>query len=407
MKKKIFAVCVMLFLVGAMGLTGCGAILEDLNLTMESEGNTNAKQDFSATNETEEPQIVTEFVLKHNKNTFAYDRLSDIEKIWYENINSVLAERSDVGIDLSAEGFEGGLTEESIDKIYNCVMVDHPEYFYVEGYEYTKYMQEEDVVGISFLGKYILSAKECEKRKSEIEDKAVEILSYAPVNGDDYDKIKYVYEYIIKETEYCLDAPDSQNIYSVLINGQSVCQGYAKTSQYLLNQLGVEATIVYGGVGAEAHSWNLVKCNGEYYYVDVTWGDASYITNGKKMLNADAPYINYDYLCIPKVQIERTHVFDDIIPLPECVSMKDNYYVREGCYFETCDMEQLEREMKEAFSSKQKMIMLKCASPKVYFDLYTELLTNQKIFQYLPNEQSNITYTEDKEYLTMTFWMTK
>ena len=97
-------------------------------------------------------------------------------------------------------------------------------------------------------------------------------MSGADEEADQYAKVKYVYDTIIRETDYDPASPDNQNVYSVFVNNRSVCQGYAKAIQYLLNRLGVECTLVLGtvesGEGQEGHAWNLVKVDGEYYYVD-------------------------------------------------------------------------------------------------------------------------------------------
>ena len=90
-----------------------------------------------------------------------------------------------------------------------------------------------------------------------------------------------------------------------------VVYGYAKTYQYLLKKLGILSHMVSGysynpvtGAG-EAHAWNLVRINGEYYYTDVTWADQT---------NVFYSYLNCDYS-----QISKDHQFNNLgynIPQP-------------------------------------------------------------------------------------------
>ena len=57
-----------------------------------------------------------------------------------------------------------------------------------------------------------------------------------------------------------------------------VCDGYSYAYEYLLQQAGITCTRVGGYAGSdpdsmEAHSWNLVQLDGEWYEVDATWDD--------------------------------------------------------------------------------------------------------------------------------------
>lgn len=70
--------------------------------------------------------------------SFAYDSLSEAERIWYHDIEEILGSFGESGV-LSSEGLRAGLDERNIDKVFQCVLNDHPELFYVEGYSYTKY----------------------------------------------------------------------------------------------------------------------------------------------------------------------------------------------------------------------------------------------------------------------------
>lgn len=58
--------------------------------------------------------------------------------------------------------------------------------------------------------------------------------------------------------------------------GESVCEGYSKAYTMLLAAAGIESYPIYAG----NHEWNLIKADGRYYEVDVTWDDPIYLLNG-------------------------------------------------------------------------------------------------------------------------------
>lgn len=73
-------------------------------------------------------------------------------------------------------------------------------------------------------------------------------------------------------------APDCYDAAGVLVNGTGVCDSYSKAYVLLLNTAGIEAKRVTGMAvradgSQESHSWNLVKMDGKWYQVDVTWDD--------------------------------------------------------------------------------------------------------------------------------------
>lgn len=335
--------------------------------------------------------------------TFAYDALNDTEKLWYRDINSALS-HMETDRELSGDGIKAGLSEEDVDRIFQCVLMDHPEYFYVEGYTYTKYTRRERLIRLEISGCYSCLLEEAIEKQRQIEEVAEKLLRQIPEETSDYEKIKGIYEAIILHTEYDQEAPDNQNLYSVLAGGRSVCQGYAKAFQYLLNRLGIPCTTVIGEVSSgEGHAWNLVKADGEYYYVDPTWGDASYqAEDGGKALNP--PDINYEYLCVTTKQLLKTHVLNSVVPLPECTHMEDNYYVREGAYITSDAEEALETFFAKAEAKQQKTVTLKCASEEIYHGLKEKLIEEQEIFAYLPSFGGKMAYTANEGQLSLTFW---
>lgn len=351
-------------------------------------------------------QINTESFLSKNPSRFAYNRLSDAEKIWYHDMEELVGSMTEKG-SLSKEGLEKGLDETDIDKIFQCMLNDHPELFYVDGYTYTKYMLGDEILSIDFAGNYNMEEDCVKKRQLEIEEEVIRLIQGISGKESDYAKVKYVYETIIQNTDYDLQAADNQNIYSVFINHRSVCQGYAKATQYLLNRLGVECTLVQGSVDTgEGHAWNLVLVDGSFYYLDTTWGDVSYSMDNAQISMQGYPEINYDYLCITTQDLLRTHMLNTLIPMPECVDTKDNYYVREGAFFTENNKEQMQQLFLRAKQQGKTDVTIKCASQACFQEMKTAMIDEFGIFDYLDASTGQVSYSHNDKGISMTFWVT-
>ncbi len=341
---------------------------------------------------------------------FAYRALNEAERIWYRDMEQVLGAMG-AEAELSREALEEGLGEADIDRIFQCVINDHPELFFVEGYSYTRYTRygkPDETLSVEFSGRYSMDPETAGKRREQIRAAADRILEGIDEDAGQYEKVKYVYDTLIRETDYRLDSADNQNIYSVFVNHLSVCQGYAKATQYLLNRLGVECALVLGTVeSGEGHAWNLVNIDGSYYYVDPTWGDASYrLEEGAEEIRQTMPEINYDYLNVTTAELLRTHTLDPDQPMPLCTDNAANYYVREGALFESYDREQMQALFGRTLDGGRGDVTIKCADRECYDEIYRALVTERGVFDYLAGSGLSIAYTQNDVQLSLTFWMT-
>lgn len=333
------------------------------------------------------------------ENCYAFGRLTKEEQdLYLEILDALLYFRENVKLSTC--------DKELISRIFQCVLNDHPEIFYVEGYTYTEYTLGTLLKKITFTGSYSISREEAEQKQVQIEDYVNQCLAGMPEDADEYGKVKYIYEYLIHHTDYDAAAKDSQNICSVFLERKSVCQGYAKATQYLLNRAGIFSTLVLGRVvGGEGHAWNLVRIDGQYYYVDTTWGDASYQAVGSDYPAGKIPTINYDYLCVTTEQMEQTHTFDNVVELPVCTATEANYYVREGVYFEEWDEERVAKIFADSYRKGEAYVTLKCAGEAVYQKMRKTLIEEQGIFGYLDCQGGSVSYVENEKQYSLSFWL--
>ncbi len=100
----------------------------------------------------------------------------------------------------------------------------------------------------------------------------------------DYDRVCAIYDYICNHVTYDyahLSDPTyytQYTAYGALIDGTSVCQGYAVLLYRMMLEAGVDCRVITGNGAGDAHAWNIVCLNGKYYNVDATWdaGKKSY-----------------------------------------------------------------------------------------------------------------------------------
>lgn len=323
---------------------------------------------------------------------FCYDRISEDDRRLYAELYTILMNHAE-NIKLSS------LDADQTDRVFQYVCDDHPELFFIDGYSMSKYTSNEEVTALYFTGKYTKSAEESRLLKEQIDQYTNRCFEEMPDTWDEYEKAKYIYEYLILNTEYDTNAPDNQNICSVFLNGRSVCQGYAKAAQYLLKQAGIECALVSGTVkGGEPHAWNLMKLNGTWCYMDVTWGDASYRGADGESLQMNG--INYDYLGADDEQMNRTHRLVTNLSLPACDSLENFYFVREGNYLTERDLSQVEDVFEKAYENGQESVAIKCGSEDVYAFLMDELITKQGWVDYLKGSRS-IRYVRMDDNLTL------
>ena len=341
---------------------------------------------------------------------YAFSCLNAEEQLLYVDMVQILSNMAE-NIEIRMPQEEGRTDTEIIGRVFQCVMDDHPEFFYTDGYTYTRYTEgnaEGKLIRITFSGNYTMSPAKRKRCEEKIDDYTRQVLADVAAEASEYEKVKYVYEYVILHTDYKQDAKENQNICSVFLYGESVCQGYAKAVQYLLQRMGLQAALVTGSVEeGEGHAWNLVRVDGAYYYVDATWGDASYEMSGEKTEDASVrtPKINYDYLCVTTEQLEKTHVIDSVVTMPCCTAVEANYYQQEDAYFTGYDREHIRRLFERAYERGDEIVTLKCSDSTAYEEVRRMLLDAQEVFGYLKATDGRVAYTENREQFSISFWL--
>lgn len=161
----------------------------------------------------------------------------------------------------------------------------------------------------SYLADGYTTKEEIEVAEQQIKEVRDEVI--ASIEGkSEYEKIRTIHDYLVDQISYDQSVSKSNiyDIYGALVRKECVCEGYAKSLKYLLDEAKIENVIVIGeGTNTdgqrESHAWNYVKLEGMWYAIDVTWDDP--IIRGSGNLSRKS---KYKYFLLGSNEINKDHI---------------------------------------------------------------------------------------------------
>lgn len=300
------------------------------------------------------------------------------QRVYRELLKGIRAREKDFYLTLSQD--------DSIDRCYHAVLKDHPEIFWVHNHEKIYKTTYSDSDYCTFTPGYIYTESEISEIQNAMEAGFQEVSSLIPADASDYEKVRIVYTYVIDNTQYQV-SDDDQSIAGVFWKKEAVCAGYAGAVQYLLERIGVPCIYVDGSTqgSTEGHAWNIVKLDGEYYYVDATNGDQPDFLNGNAAQLEEHKTIIYDYLCPFPEEYEKKYIRSEELTVPDCTAKDMNFYVlNQGC-FDGYDWETIYDYCKMRLDNGAAVVRFKFSNQEAFAAACNELLDNgevQNVAQY-------------------------
>lgn len=303
-----------------------------------------------------------------------YNLTSEQKEVYYKLSDAIINGTSNIPIDET-------ITPDQLKETYS--LAKNLNYYSVNApmsFTYSYYSQSGIITSVKLDLPFSKSVGD--SKTAALKSKVNSIKAGIPKTSD-YDKIKYIHDYIINNCRYNYNAvsnsdayPTAFTAYGALVEGSAVCEGYAKAFSLLCNEVGVDALLIIGTGGGEPHMWNMVKCNGQWYHMDVTWDDAP--INGKESLG-------YVYFNVTTAQIKTDHVIENSslnVPVASATAM--NYY-----YYNGLVASNYAQAVNIAKSQAQKginPIRIRAANQAVYNETRIKLLNSGYIRTIINNE---------------------
>lgn len=284
-------------------------------------------------------------------------------------------------------------------KCYNAVCADYGEIFWVDKCSYSEYLLFGKPCAVDFDVVYAYTQDEVADYQKRMKPVIDDYLGQLAACESDYEKTELLYRRLIQDVTYDTGAENNQNILSVFIGKETVCQGYACAVQYLLQQTGIESVIVTGTAQGQPHAWNMVLLDGDFYYFDVTWGNADFLAAAGNTVGG----INYGYLNITSEELLTNHQPQVDFPLGICDSTENNYYVKEGLFFDHWDADAIGQKFMRAFEENESSVSVKFADSGLFAQAQDYFIEEQHITDYCEGV-SRIYYVQDKELNILTIY---
>lgn len=273
-----------------------------------------------------------------------YDNLTESQRGLHNRILSAVESFED-----SIPFDDGSMpTRDDVGHVMAVITAERPELFYLDGSYSFKYHDNDPSHVSELRPKYLMGKDEWDRRMGEVKAIADPLVEDITENAaTQYDAELMAHDWLVEHLDYHNDPSmkgraSYQTIYGAFHDGQANCMGYANAMLYLMQRLGMDATIVTGTAtrddgSSEAHEWNMVNLDGRWYHVDVCWDDP--VTTDP---NATGMGIDHGYMNVNDDQISRNHAIDDTWGIgtpPKSTGDTDavDYYTRNGLMVKSDD----------------------------------------------------------------------
>ena len=195
------------------------------------------------------------------------DRVAYARTMWLQALDALAPEVT--GLEMY------GITVEEAYAAFDQVVAD-PYYDYVDTHGVT-YLNDADEASSCTVSRiyatYRIAPEQFVGYREEMDAAIAEALSGAQGLGSDYERIRAVHDWLVRNCVYTQEDDDivAHTSYGALVRRDAVCQGYTGAFKLLLARLGIPCEVVVSE--AMDHQWNMVFLDGAWYHVDVTWDD--------------------------------------------------------------------------------------------------------------------------------------
>lgn len=179
--------------------------------------------------------------------------------IYEQMIDASLKDKLDVYIECSND------CGNKLIKSYYAIYLDHPELISFVGINYYRvqngYIYYQNYGNLTKLKTYFGTKRIARE---------LDIIRRETKNMTEKEKIIYTYDYVASHNydRVFTFTKTNQSAYSFFTGGSSVCAGFAKASQLIFQNIGINS---YLALSTE-HMWNYVEYEGKYYVYDATMG---------------------------------------------------------------------------------------------------------------------------------------
>ena len=174
------------------------------------------------------------------------------------------------------------MTEDEFQEVYVAVLLDHPEIFWMNSYQViVKPFSDKLNTNKKIKLFYHYSEQEARQIKDKIEPEINKLIEEASQLNTDYEKILFVHDTIITNTEY-IDSDNRksyQTLVSIFDEHKAVCAGYTYGFKLVMDRLGIKTISVRDVQNKDSemnHIWNMVYLYEKWYNIDLTWDDVKY-----------------------------------------------------------------------------------------------------------------------------------